>query len=168
MSLDNPLWHYALELYGRPGVESAVLTLQRCGCSVNRLLYACWLAREGRRLEPDMLAGEALEWQQTLTHPLRALRYQVRGRKEQQPLLETCYRRLREAELAAEQVELMLLWQQGQHAPSATAGRELAWHNLKQATQAAELSWSQLRSHLQPLVQAAFPSASGQALNFHV
>ena len=103
-ALETPLWHYALGLYSRPGVEAAALALQQAGLSINRLLFACWLASEGRELKSDYLQGEALQWQRELTHPLRALRYRVRGQKAAAPELEACYRKLREAELAAEQV----------------------------------------------------------------
>ncbi|GGC09298.1 hypothetical protein GCM10011352_39600 [Marinobacterium zhoushanense] len=133
MSLNNPLWQTALRLYALPGVETAALQLQRAGCSINRLLMACYLAQQGRRLVPELLAGEALDWQREITYPLRALRYRVRTRKGERAELEPCYSALRKAELACEQVELMLLWE-GLSAlalPSAAAGEALARANLE-------------------------------------
>lgn len=111
MSLENPLWRYALDLYSRPGVEAAALELQTLGCSINRLILACFLAQQGKQLTPELLQGEAQAWQRELTHPLRTLRYRVREQKAERAELDVCYRKLREAELACEQVEIMLLWQ---------------------------------------------------------
>ncbi|GGO87889.1 hypothetical protein GCM10011348_42110 [Marinobacterium nitratireducens] len=114
MNLDNPLWHYALELYAHPGVEQACLGLQQSGLGTNRLLFCCWLASEGRLLRPSELdASEAGRWQRELTTPLRALRYRVRESKAGEPQLDAVYRALRQAELAAEQVELARLFELG-------------------------------------------------------
>ncbi|WP_432696945.1 TIGR02444 family protein [Marinobacterium sp. YM272] len=133
MSLDNPLWQYALDLYSRPGVESTALDLQTVGCSVNRLILACYLAEQGRLLPAELLAGEALSWQRELTHPLRVLRYQVRSLKAGRPELENCYRKMRQAELACEQVEIMLLWEMLSETvlPVAEAGPALARANIE-------------------------------------
>lgn len=157
-TLDTPLWHYALKLYSQPGVESAALTLQQTGLSINRLLFACWLAREGLELDPGYLQGDALEWQQTLTHPLRTLRYRVRGQKTALPELEGCYRKLREAELAAEQVELWLLWRQVERCQARPdrAGSALAWRNLHRLFEADEALWQRLQPQLAVLVGQGF------------
>ncbi|MBV1787843.1 TIGR02444 family protein [Marinobacterium sp. D7] len=142
MSLNNPLWQTALRLYAVPGVEQAALELQRAGCSINRMLLACYLAQQGRRLVPALLIGEALEWQQALTHPLRELRYRVRARKAENEELEPCYRAFRQAELACEQVELMLLWDalSALELPTAEAGEPLARRNLEQVLVASGVS----------------------------
>ncbi|MFC6670836.1 TIGR02444 family protein [Marinobacterium aestuariivivens] len=123
MSLENPLWDYALELYRQPGVEQACLGLQqKGGLSINRLLFCCWLAGEGRRLRADELeASDAARWQRELTAPLRALRYQVREQKRREDGLEVVYRALRQAELAAEQVELARLFSLGTRWPAERA-----------------------------------------------
>ncbi|WP_051298655.1 TIGR02444 family protein [Marinobacterium litorale] len=161
MPLDNPLWHYALKLYAKPGVEQAALELQNAGCSINRLLLACFLARRGERLTPDMLSGEALEWQRELTHPLRVLRYRVRNRKSERPELDAFYRRLREAELAAEQVELSLLWEsiESDERPAAPAGESLARTNLQVVlADAGPTLVPRFSAQLEVLVHAAFGS----------
>lgn len=115
MSLENPLWHYALALYSRPGVEQYCLQLQDQGASINRLLFACWLARQGVRLNRARLQQLDNGWRDQVARPLRSLRYSVRDRLAQLPDAESCYAALRQAELAAEQVELMLLWQTGRN-----------------------------------------------------
>lgn len=141
-------------------MESAALALQAEGLSVNRLLFACWLASIGRELQPADLGGEAQDWQQSLTHPLRALRYQVRTRKQQRPELEACYAKLRAAELAAEQVELWLLWQglSEVHPVPAATGAELARINLQRVCSCAgRADAAALQPALEVLVRAAFP-----------
>ncbi|NVK42380.1 MAG: TIGR02444 family protein [Oceanospirillaceae bacterium] len=133
MPLENPLWHYVLELYSRPGVEQACLGLQQNGLSINRLLFCCWLADESRLLRPEQLAdSEADRWQRELTAPLRSLRYRVREQKDGAPELEALYRAMRQAELAAEQVELARLFDLGSCWPAdpATARGDLLLRNI--------------------------------------
>lgn len=137
MLLSNPLWHYAIALYQRPGVEALCLALQAQGLSVNRLLLCCWLAVDRRCYQaPDPLTAspsEADQWRQAVLEPLRRLRYQVRDQWQARGAGE-CYRQLRQAELAAEQLELAQLWQQSRHWPLASAtcpGWRLARANLQ-------------------------------------
>lgn len=134
MSLENPLWQYALRLYSRPGVEQCCLQLQDQGAVVNRLLFACWLASQGIRLDRDRLHQSDNRWQPEVTRPLRVVRLRVREQLAALPEAEACYRALRQAELAAEQLELMLLWQQGQSwSPDSQVSAALFRHNLQQA-----------------------------------
>lgn len=76
--MDNPLWEYALRTYAREHVASACLDLQdRFGMDVNLLLYAAWLAREGRRLTHEHLAAldaVVTGWRGSVIRPLRGLR----------------------------------------------------------------------------------------------
>ncbi|GAA0699848.1 hypothetical protein GCM10009104_30890 [Marinobacterium maritimum] len=111
MALDNPLWRYALALYASPGVETSCLELQGQGAAVNRLLLACWLGHRGIALDTDRWQVLDTDWRRAITEPLRQIRYRVRALRAQQPEVEACYHALRQAELAAEQVELMQLWQ---------------------------------------------------------
>ncbi len=111
MALDNPLWRYALALYARPGVEQCCLQLQDQGAAINRLLLACWLGQRGVPVDEARWQALPAEWRQEITEPLRQIRYRVRALQAQQPEVGGCYRALRQAELAAEQVELMQLWQ---------------------------------------------------------
>ncbi|MBR9885601.1 MAG: TIGR02444 family protein [Oceanospirillales bacterium] len=160
MSLNNPLWQSALKLYGSAGVEQAALELQQAGCSINRLLLACYLAQQGLQLESSLLRGDALEWQQAVTHPLRAVRYRVREQKAQRDDLDQCYRALREAELACEQVELMMLWQSLSTANlcSKPSGRELARANLERVlVEAGITDPACVDAPLGVLIAAAFP-----------
>lgn len=111
MALDNPLWRYALALYARPGVEALCLQLQEQGAAINRLLLACWLGQNGRMLTAERWHSLDADWRRNITEPLREIRYRVRALRQQQPEVDACYAALRQAELAAEQVELWQLWQ---------------------------------------------------------
>lgn len=74
----NPVWDYACDLYGRPGVAEACLSLQdRRGLDVNLLLFCCWAGHCGRVLSADEVArlcDGVAEWNQDVIQPLRALR----------------------------------------------------------------------------------------------
>lgn len=166
MSLENPLWRYALDLYARPGVEGAALALQNLGCSINRLILACFLAEQGKKLTQELLQGEALEWQQQLTQPLRALRYRVRGQKAGRPELDNCYLKLRAAELACEQVEIMLLWQMVEPLvlPELTPGPDLLRSNVEQiVAEIGDRAVAQASSQVDAFIAAVDPDrlASG-------
>jgi len=129
LQLDNPFWRFALQLWSQPGVESCCLALQTRGLSINRLLYCLWLGQTGRQL-PET-SHDADSWQQQISHPLRALRFQVRDLKATDPALDCAYQALRKAELACEQVEIARLYQYSQSAPTDTAGAELCHRNLQ-------------------------------------
>lgn len=116
MSDDNRLWDFALKIYSDPQVESVCLQLQDdYGLSVNKLLFALWLAREQRQLGCQQLADRQLsEWHDTVLLPLRQLRYRVReqrGKILDQQNQGSCYQQLKQAELEAERVELDRLYQ---------------------------------------------------------
>ena len=164
MKLRNALWDYAVQLYGQSGVEQACLALQQdCSLNVNHLLFCCWLATEGRSLQPRSLkASSAWQWQQSIVAPLRALRYQVRAPAQQEPELAACYQALREAELACEQVDLARLFALGRDWPASAAVRcdELMLHNLCLYLRLAQVdSEPRLLAALQVLVQAALGQA---------
>lgn len=159
MVLDNPLWHYAVALYGRPGVSEAALALQGAGASVNELLLACYLARQGHVLEVAQLPAAAIQWQGAISHPLRALRYRLREQRAEYPQAESCYRHLRAAELACEQLELALLWEgmaqlQQQRA---TPGAALARRNLQAVLAGAGIDGAEWDRDLSCIIAAAFP-----------
>lgn len=155
MALDNPLWRYALALYASPGVEASCLELQGQGAAVNRLLLACWLGQQGVAVADDDWQALDVAWRQSVTEPLRQIRYRVRALREQQPELDACYRALRQAELAAEQVELMQLWQTvaGWPTQPADAGRALLLDNLISYCRVTGLSLEE--QHLRQLAQVA-------------
>lgn len=137
MALDNPLWRYALTLYAAPGVEQCCLQLQDQGAAINRLLLACWLGSRGVAVAAVDWPQLELPWRSDVTEPLRRIRYRVRAQRSAQPALEACYRALRQAELAAEQVELMLLWQRSRAWPRqpANAGTALILEHLNRYRQ---------------------------------
>ena len=71
---DGVLWDWAVEAYGRPGVEDACLTLQdRHGQNVPLLLWAVWAKRDDPALAARA-AGLAREWDALAVSPLRVVR----------------------------------------------------------------------------------------------
>lgn len=78
----NPFWDYALQLYGREGVEAACLELQeRHGLDVNVVLLCCWLANRGIEAEPAWLKAvvAAIQpWHTDVVRPLRAVRRRLK------------------------------------------------------------------------------------------
>lgn len=133
MSLENPLWRYATALYSQPGVEQYCLRLQDQGVVVTRLLFACWLAWRGVRLTRERMQALPDAWHQEVVGPLRVVRCRVRAQLERMPEAESCYRTLCQAELAAEQLELMQLWLLSRDwPPGEEAGPALLQSNLEQ------------------------------------
>jgi uncharacterized protein (TIGR02444 family) len=80
---DNPFWDYAVELYGRTGVEHACLELQvRHGLDVNLVLLCCWLATRGVGADEQTfhrIVADAESWQAAFVRPLRAVRRQLKA-----------------------------------------------------------------------------------------
>ena len=72
------LWPYALEVYGRPGVEPLLLELQDThGQCAPYLLWSLWMAASGRAADDAALrsgAELARAWQDAAIAPLRRLR----------------------------------------------------------------------------------------------
>lgn len=157
MKLENELWDYALALYGRDGVEAACLSLQAAGLSINRVLFCLWLGQQaGRQLQLADLA-EADNWQVQVTQALRAVRYQVRGHKQQSDDYLPCYSALRKAELACEQVELALLHDAARALSPAEPGINLALENLACYLNACTLKDDQtVRGALTTVLAACF------------
>ncbi len=101
----NPLWDFALALYGRPGVKDCLLRLQdEAGMDVLLLLADRWLVQQQRDWPAAEFLQEYRHWREGMIVPLRALRR--RCGKEQQPL----YGQLLQAELSAERQGLNLLY----------------------------------------------------------
>jgi uncharacterized protein (TIGR02444 family) len=79
----NPFWDYALELYRRPGVETACLELQqRHSVDVNIVLLCCWLGQRGVVADAAVFAriAEVAEtWQNEVVRPLRAVRSRLKS-----------------------------------------------------------------------------------------
>ena len=74
----SPFWTFSLSLYRTPGVPAACIVLQdECGADVNVLLFALWLASQGRALQSDDLAQAdraIASWRNEAVRPLRAVR----------------------------------------------------------------------------------------------
>lgn len=161
MELQNPLWQFVLQIYSDAEIERSCLQLQNDhGVSINRLLFAAWLATQGRGYDSTHPAlEEATHWQQRVTHPVREVRYRVRAmREDAQPVAEV-YQQLRRAELAAEQQELALLWQMYDCLPRVQAGSTLLIENLTAVVhQAGHPAFEALLSALGQRLFATQPS----------
>jgi uncharacterized protein (TIGR02444 family) len=74
-------WEFSLAFYSRERVSAACLSLQnRRGADVNILLFICWLATLGMKVEPSGLhsANAAVEaWRRDVLEPLRSARRAV-------------------------------------------------------------------------------------------
>ena len=106
------LWPFALEIYGRPGVEAVLLELQDVhGQCVPYLLWALWLDAEGRFADDAALksaADLARAWQDAAIAPLRGLRRDLKRPSKTAP--KRAWGTLREGVKALElDVERMLL-----------------------------------------------------------
>lgn len=107
VSLDTPLWRFALSFWQRPEVESTCLSLQEKGWQVTPLLGACWLASQGQKYtgqQPELVTN----WHNAVTGPLRQLKKQIP--RDQSPMAGV-RSAIASAELEAERVELALLYQ---------------------------------------------------------
>lgn len=78
MADGSPFWTFSLSLYRTPGVPAACIVLQdECGVDVNVLLFALWLASQGRAVRADDLAqadSAISAWRDEAVRPLRAVR----------------------------------------------------------------------------------------------
>jgi len=106
------LWPFALDVYGRPGVETALLELQDAhGQCVPLLIWTLWLAAEGRIADDGALASAAelaRAWQDAAVAPLRGLRRGLKSPSSKAPA--RAWRTLREGVKALElDAERMLL-----------------------------------------------------------
>ncbi|WP_417227095.1 TIGR02444 family protein [Amphritea sp.] len=128
---NNVFWNYAVQIYSVPDVAALCLTLQnRYQLSVNYLLFGLWLAHEGRYLPADLSDQKVCQWRKTMLEPLRQLRFTLRETKQSGEEY-CCYEALKQAELAAEKVEIGLLYELRERCPEADlASGEDAWKKL--------------------------------------
>ena len=112
----HPFWDYSLELYGKPGVEAACLTLQdEFDLDVNLILFCLWAGSEG----PGELTAEELaeciarggQWQREVVYRLRHIRRTLKTNElgATPDLVEIFRPRAQRLELAAEHVQQLLL-----------------------------------------------------------
>lgn len=132
-----PFWDWSLVAYGRDEVAAACLGLQdRLGLDVNLVLFAVWLAVEGRSLGAPsdgekatpgsvglaearlaVLSEDARRWQAEVVIPLRNSRRQLRAPRSAVPTAvptvdrEALRKQIKAAELEAERLEQWLLQQ---------------------------------------------------------
>lgn len=152
---DDPLWRYAVGLYSQPECAELCLQLQdEYGLSINRLLFALWLADQQRGYPAEALLQEADQWQREQLKPLRELRYSLRGQTESNNE-ERCYELLKQAELAAEKVELERLQQCMIDCPETGLMEELALENIYSALPADVAPVDDLRLRLLQLAGIA-------------
>jgi uncharacterized protein (TIGR02444 family) len=107
------LWPYALEIYGRPGVEAALLQLQdEHGQCVPLLLWSLWMAAGGRRIDAPKVAAcaeLARAWQEAAVTPLRRLRRGLKANTRTEQLQARIRHGVKALELEAERMLLQML-----------------------------------------------------------
>ena len=132
------LWPYALDVYGRPGVEPLMLALQdQHGQCVPFLLWSLWMAAGGRPIEaaPAAACAElARAWQDAAVAPLRRLRRDLRAKARSQRIEARVREGVKALELEAERMLLQML-EEASPAPTAAPGERLA------ALRAAVRAW---------------------------
>jgi uncharacterized protein (TIGR02444 family) len=110
LELDNPFWTFSLDVWRSPKVREGLLACQdEHALRVSQLLFAAWLANQGRLLQStpvDEIPGLA-EWQHQMVDGLRSCRRQL-------PLsgqaCDTLKQNIQRAELLAEQLEMGWLY----------------------------------------------------------
>ncbi len=156
---ENPLWQYSLAVYGKPGVEPALLQLQDLfGADVNLLLSCCWLATKAKALTEQQLSTlimASAKWRAECITPLRSVRRFLKSQQQ----AECMYERVKMLEIEAEQ------WQQDQMfqrididglPSSILVADELALQNLQlYGTRLPGVEWSSLSSPMSELVMGA-------------
>jgi uncharacterized protein (TIGR02444 family) len=115
LALDGPHWRFALDLYGKPGVGEACLTLQDAfGVDVAALLVALYAAAvRGLAVGPREAAAldaSAALWRARAIEPIRSLRRDLKGVPGlPQETVEDFRASVKALELDAERIALALL-----------------------------------------------------------
>ncbi|HFX0839083.1 TPA: TIGR02444 family protein [Pseudomonas aeruginosa] len=119
------VWKFAVDVYARPGVETACLALQEQGADVCLLLVAAWLGRRGvscSKERAQILENAARPWRETVIEPLRRLRCAWREAATHDACLAELREEMKAQELRAEREHLQRLadlataWLEGQEA----------------------------------------------------
>ena len=109
--LETPLWDYAAERWHQPDLQALLLLLQeQYDFRINILLLACWAGAEGKCFTPEALIGvheKTLHWHESTVKTLRIMRRSITPSEDTINLIDT----LREAELKAEKIELLRLYE---------------------------------------------------------
>ena len=128
--MPSDLWSFTLDLYAKPGVEQACLTLQASGANVCVMLCGAWLMQRGvpcnlqRVLEIGQLAGP---WEAAVVSPLRQLRTQWRSAAQQDPPLALLREQVNALELAAERELIVRLEKLSQDWPAGETDDQQDW-----------------------------------------
>src|SRR6187431_1714928 len=105
------LWTFALDLYACPAVKDHCLSLQtRAGADINLILLLLYAAVRGVGLGVShvrQLDRSCADWRATVVRPVREIRQAVKH--SEVPNSVEVYSMLKEAELAAEKAQLLLL-----------------------------------------------------------
>lgn len=134
----NPFWDFSLALYRRPGVAEACLDVQaRHGLDVNLILYFAWagIAR-GIHLSDAEVAtvlARVAAWHDGVVRSLRAIRTEMKDNPMGAPadISEALRNRIKGAELDAERIEQLMLFQQDwSNAQDARPGLPVARENI--------------------------------------
>ena len=134
----NPFWDFSLALYRRPGVAQACLDVQaRHGLDVNLILYFAWLgiARGIHLSDADIatVLARVAAWHDGVVRSLRAVRSEMKGNPTGAPadLAEALRNRIKGAELDAERIEQLMLFQlDWSNAQDARPGPHVARENI--------------------------------------
>lgn len=101
MSATKGLWDWAVQVYARQPVAEACLHLQDAhGQNVPYLLWAAWLAEQGRPADLKLAAALMRGWDREVGAPLRAVRRALKSPRP--PVDEAAKEAFREAVKAVE------------------------------------------------------------------
>lgn len=109
ISQEDALWQFVLALYSAPEVTATCLDLQDSyGANVNVLLFACWLATQGKSLQPSHVAsliGAIEDMDTQVVKPLRNVRRFVSAAQGDEAFIVAC----KTLEIDAEKIVLKKL-----------------------------------------------------------
>ena len=160
------LWSFSQKFYERPGVATALITLQdEAGLDVNLILFAIWhgLSGRGRLAEPELDSAKraVCSMRVEVIEPLRALRRGLRTIVDDD--IQRLRERIKAIEIEAEEAAQLRLAEVAGHAFTATPEQALAdaEANLECYLRGADADAGHtaiIRRELRLLYQAASPS----------
>ena len=158
-------WPFSLEVYRKPGVEAACLSLQdRFGLDVNVILFACWAgaAGYGRLTRDEIAAAQKIvsDWNGPVVRPLRQVRRVLKGSQGPKPdgPVAALRQAVKDLELEAEWHEQRMLADLLARDRTGGPSRQAARDNLDAILEAASVARSQaVADSLETVLDAAFP-----------